>query len=303
MKIGTTAVALLFVGLWPDVAEAHAATAEDSWNVAITCGLAISLTLYGVGLIRLWRRAGWVQGVKAWQASFFLLGWMALALALVSPLERLSDSLFAAHMVEHELLMVVAAPLLAVARPLGAMLWALPIAWRRGFGGLPRTRPLAWAWATALQPGIAWTIHAAVLWFWHAPRLFQAALSNPAIHALQHFCFLGGALLYWWSLLRPAARTHRGMSVLSLFGTTVHSSLLGALIALSPIVWYSSYGHDTGDLERFGLTALEDQQLAGLIMWVPGGLVYLAGALGLLYKNLSAGGTHSLPETAHAERG
>lgn len=303
MKIGTTAFALLSVGLWPDVAEAHAATAEDSWDVAITCGLALSLALYGIGLIRLWRRAGWGQGVRAWRAGSFLLGWTTIALALVSPLERLSDSMFAAHMVEHELLMIVAAPLLAVARPLGAMLWALPIAWRRSFGGLPRTRPFAWAWAKMLHPGVAWTIHAVMLWLWHAPRLFQAALSNPAIHALQHFCFLGAALLYWWSLLRPAARSHRGMSVLSLFGTTVHSSLLGALIALSPVVWYSLYGHGTGDLGRFGLTALEDQQLAGLIMWVPGGLAYLGGALGLLYSNLSAGSSHPLPEACHAPRG
>jgi putative membrane protein len=104
------------------------------------------------------------------------------------------------------------------------------------------------------------------------------------VHALQHTCFLGAALLYWWSLLRPAARGHRGMSMLSLFGTSIHSSLLGALLALSQTAWYPHY---RGNGLSFGLSPVEDQQLAGLIMWVPGGLVYVGAALGLLYTILS----------------
>jgi cytochrome c oxidase assembly factor CtaG len=205
-------------------------------------------------------------------------------------------------MVEHELLMIVAAPLLVVARPLGGMLWTLPIAWRRGVRKVVQARGLARAWVAVLHPGIAWITHTTALWVWHAPALFHAALSDPAIHALQHLCFFGAALLYWWSLLRPAARAHRGVSVLSLFGTTVHSSLLGALIALSPAIWYPSYTQEAGGLGPFALTALEDQQLAGLIMWVPGALVYIGAALALLYGILSTGENRPGLEPRHAAR-
>jgi putative membrane protein len=296
MTMGRATAVFLVALAWPSIAEAHVGGTGDGWDTAIVCGLVASVVLYGTGVFRLWRRAGWGQGVNAWQAASFLLGWTTIAIALLPPLERLSDEMFAAHMVEHELLMIVAAPLLVVARPLGAMLWALPIALRRALGGLPRSRLFASAWTAILHPGIAWTVHAAALWLWHAPALFQAALAHPGIHALQHLCFLGAALLYWWSLLRPAARAYRGVSVLSLFGTTVHSSLLGALIALSQVVWYPLYA---GSQAPFGLTALEDQQLAGFIMWVPGALVYVGAALRLLYESLSGASLRS----GHVARG
>lgn len=272
--------------LVPHVAEAHADTsAAPGWDAAIVGGLALSLALYGLGVFRLWRRAGWGRGVKPWHAACFAAGWATIAVALLSPLERWSEEMFAVHMIEHELLMIVAAPLLVVARSLGAMVWALPIAWRRAFGRVTQSHPFARTSNAALHPGPAWTLHAAGLWLWHAPVLFEAALVNPGVHALQHVCFFGTALVYWWSLLRPAARGHRAVSVLSLFGTSVHTSLLGAVLALSQVVWYPHYSRGRSP---FALSGIEDQQLAGLIMWVPGGLVYLGAALGLLYAILSA---------------
>lgn len=271
----------------PDgAAHAHTVGSGDStWDSVVVLGLALSGTLYGTGIARLWRRAGTGRGVRTWQAAIFAAAWATVAIALVSPLEAVSDELFAAHMVEHELLMVVAAPLFVFARPIGVMLWGLPIAWRRTLGRAAQAVWFARAWNAVLRPGWAFSVHAAALWLWHAPALFQAALADPGVHALQHLSFFGAALLYWWSLTRPSARRHRGLAVLSLLATSVHSGFLGALLALSGNLWYPAYGHDA---VRFGLTALEDQQLAGIIMWVPGGLTYMGAALIVLYKLMSA---------------
>jgi putative membrane protein len=126
--------------------------------------------------------------------------------------------------------------------------------------------------------GVAWALHGATLWLWHAPPLFEAALASETVHYLQHLTLLVTALLFWASLLpRRADHKTRVVAVFSLFTTTMHSTLLGALLTLSPTIWYASYAAAAG-----GLSALEDQQLAGLIMWVPAGLVYTAMALGLL---------------------
>ena len=132
-------------------------------------------------------------------------------------------------------------------------------------------------WLFATGAFVAWTLHAIALWIWHLPVLFEAALASELVHSLQHGCFLGAALLYWTSLLRPRRDAEgRGAAVLSLFATTLHSSILGVLLTLGTVAWYPLYGERSA---AWGLTALEDQQLAGLVMWVPGGFVYMGAAL------------------------
>jgi cytochrome c oxidase assembly factor CtaG len=127
----------------------------------------------------------------------------------------------------------------------------------------------------------AWLLHALALWLWHLPPLFQAALHHPLLHILQHVCFFGSALGYWWSVLGRAHRP-KGSAMASLFTTMLHTSVLGALLTFAPSPWYASAG-----MRAFGLSALEDQQLGGLIMWVPGGLAYLIAGLGLLARWLA----------------
>jgi putative membrane protein len=259
----------------------HLAVAPDAvpipaWNLEpwlIAC-LGASAALYAVGLVRLWRRAGHGHGIPQWAAARFALGWLALAAALVSPIDALGGSLFWVHMVEHELLMVVAAPLLVTARPLEAWTWALPRAWRGALARFGRSRPLGALWRVITDPFGAWTLHAVALWVWHAPALFDAALANESVHVAQHASFLATALLFWWSVLaraRPA-----GHAMASLFTTMLHTGALGALLTLAPSAWYSAYRASTA---AFGLDALEDQQLGGLVMWVPAGLAYLAAGL------------------------
>ncbi|CAL8480668.1 cytochrome c oxidase assembly protein [Caballeronia sp. S22] len=133
--------------------------------------------------------------------------------------------------------------------------------------------------ALAHAAAVAWTLHAAALWCWHAPRFFEAALASPGIHTLQHASFLASALLFWWTIFGRAANAQvrdSAHAMLSLFTTMVHTGALGALLTLAPGVWYPSCIETTLAL-RFD--PLQDQQLGSLLMWVPGGLAYLVGGL------------------------
>lgn len=127
-------------------------------------------------------------------------------------------------------------------------------------------------------PLTAWLLHAAALWLWHLPGLYQAALLSPLVHWLEHASFLGSALLFWGVALSPQ-RQRSLVGVLLIFTTALHSSILGALMTFSGSVWYPLYN---ARALTFSLSAIEDQQLAGLIMWIPGGVVYLVAALWLL---------------------
>lgn len=245
----------------------------EPWEASL---LGASALLYGVGLYRLWRRAGPGRGVRPAQALSFMAGWLILASALLGPLDALCDALFSAHMLQHELLMVVAAPLFVMSRPMGAWLWAFPARWRAAIGKAFHRPGWRWPWLRITSPLGAWTLHALALWVWHLPMLFEAALHHDALHALQHLCFLGTALLFWWSLLRSTARRACGVAMLSLFATFVHTGALGALFTLSERVWYPSYALRAS---AYGFSALQDQQLGGVVMWVPTGFVYLIAAL------------------------
>jgi putative membrane protein len=286
--------AALVIALAPlGQAVAHGGEAEGAsdagWRVAVAMPLLLAGCAYARGLRRAWRRAGPGRGVRRAEAFSFAAGLAVLALMLAVPLHAWARLRFTPHMLEHELLTVLAAPLLAAGRPGVPYLLALPLHWRRRLG-VWMANAGAWRfWRRLAHPGVTWALHGATLWLWHAPPLFEAALRSEAVHYLQHLTLLITALLFWASLLpRRADRKVRLVAVFSLFTTSMHSTLLGALLTLSPTVWYASYA---GTARPGGLSALEDQQLAGLIMWVPAGLVYLAAALALLGTFLCDDGT------------
>lgn len=250
-----------------------------SFDPVVVVSLAISGVLFVIGLRRLWREAPKLKSIRTLEAVCFALGWFALLVAVVSPMHAWGRVLFSAHMSQHEVLMLVAAPLLVLGRPVIAFLWALPLNWSRRLGNIAK---LAWVnclWRTLTIPLVAWLVHAIALWVWHIPVLFDAVLHNELVHTAQHLSFLLSALLFWWALIHgPQGAKGYGAAVLYLFTTSVHSGVLGALIALAGSVWYPSY---VGLTDPWGLTPLEDQQLGGLIMWIPAGLVYLISALAL----------------------
>jgi cytochrome c oxidase assembly factor CtaG len=258
---------------WEDV------RATWTWDPWIVVPLAASLALYTTGTVRLWRRAGFGRGVQPRQAGSFALAWLLLFGALVAPLHWLGERLFAAHMIEHEVLMAIAAPLLVMARPIGAILWALPAEWRKAFGRLGQVPAIAFLWSWLTDPLVATVLHGIALWAWHVPTLYEAALTSGRLHWLQHMSFFITALFFWWALLRGRGRERAyGAAVFYLFITSLHSGFLGILLAIARQPLYPT---QTRTALEWGLTPLEDQQLAGLIMWVPAGLVYAVAALAL----------------------
>ena len=257
----------------------HDAWTAWTWEPAQLALLAITAALYTLGTRALWRRAGVGAGVSRGEVAAFALGWLALFVALVSPVHAMGEVLLTAHMAQHELLMAVAAPLLVLGRPLVPALWAVPQPLRRTAGTLAKRPALSALWAWLSQPGPATAVHAVALWAWHVPALYSAALRSEPLHALQHASFFGTGLLFWWAVLGPRARrANAGVGVFALFVTMMHTGALGALLAVSGTPWYPWYIRTAG---AWGLTALEDQQLAGLVMWVPAGLSYLLAALWL----------------------
>jgi putative membrane protein len=254
----------------------------EPWVVA---GLLLAAVWYAAGFLRMHRRAALQRAVGAREVAAFATGMLVLAAALLPPLEAIGDDLFSVHMCQHLLLMLVAAPLLALGAPRVALAW-----------GAPPTR--LWRLVPS-RPAVAFALHGLALWAWHVPMLYEAALANRAIHAAEHASFLATGVLFWWTLF------HRGygLGVLYVFGMAVQSTILGALLTFARAPWYTSH---LGSTAAWGLTPLEDQQLAGLIMWVPGGLIYLAAALTLfgLWLNAGAGPAPgpSTPARRPAER-
>lgn len=246
------------------------------WNSEPFAWLSLILGawLYYGSLGQLWARAGGGQVLRPWQASAFGAGLAALFVALISPLNALSTALFSAHMGQHLLLILVAAPLLVLGMPVVPLLWALPKPARRTFGRWWQSAGFIRAGRHMLtQPVLVWFLSAVIVWGWHLPSLYEAALRQVWMHELEHFSLLGSALLFWWVLIR---RLDYGAGILFVFTTALHSGALGALLTFARTPLYPIY---TSSVAGWGLTVLEDQQLAGLLMWIPAGVIYLLAAL------------------------
>jgi putative membrane protein len=249
-----------------------------SWSAEpmVLVGVAVAALLYHRG-----RRAGPATRVdrRAW---CFVGGLVAVVVALVSPLDALSGALASAHMVQHVILVSVAAPLLAVSAPGVTLLRGAPLAVRRATGRWRRRLGLRPPVVHALaNPVTAWLLHAGVLWLWHAAVLYEAALAQPVVHAVEHGTFLASALLFWRVVAgaRGPGRATAGIGVLLVFGMALQSVFLSVLLTFAREPWYAGYAAST---EAWGLTHLADQQLAGVIMWVPAGAVYIGAGLALL---------------------
>lgn len=239
--------------------------------------LFLSVVVYISGTAKLWTVAGRGHGISTRAATAFGFGWLSLVIALIGPFHELSEALFSAHMTQHEILMLVAAPLMILGRPQIAAAWAVPRRFKTYLIRVTNEPRIANGWRFISGGFAALLIHAAALWIWHIPALFDATLESDVVHALQHASFFGTALLFWWAILNSSLDWRSSfVGVLYLFITSLHSGILGALLTFTHRVWYPLYSDTTS---HWGLTALEDQQLGGLIMWVPAGLVYIGAGL------------------------
>lgn len=248
------------------------------WVVFCVAGSGL---LYATGYFNLWRQGGPRRSAFKLRTAAFVAGWLSVAVALMSPLHAAGARSFSLHMVQHEILIVVAAPLLVAAGPWTIILRALPPDRRHHLKSLFRDR--AWrrlrsGWAFPL---LAWLGHAAVLWLWHLPPFFDRALQNESIHNIEHLSFFLSALMFWSVAIGPRARHRQGLVLLFLFTTMIHSGALGALLALAHRPWYRAYLESDSTAV---LTPLVDQQLGGLIMWMPAGFVYVLAAMALMAR-------------------
>jgi cytochrome c oxidase assembly factor CtaG len=257
-----------------------------NWDPVILLILILSAWVYASGHRELRRRAGRQRSVLHWRTLSFTAGLITLFLALISPLDAMSTALFSAHMVQHMLLMVIVPPLLILSVTPGSFLLALNSPVRRNLGQWwQRISWLKPAWRALTQPLVAWMLNVLALWAWHVPRFYQVALENEALHMLEHFSFVSTSLLFWWAIVHPAARLGRGdPGILALFTMALQGGLLGALITFAPTPWYVVYDSTT---QPWGLSPLEDQQLAGAIMWIPVGTIYMLSALILFILRLT----------------
>lgn len=242
--------------------------------------LVLSSLVYATGVRAAWRQAGAGAGFRWWQAGAFAAGIATLAVAQISPLAWLSDVLFSAHMAQHEILMLISAPLLVMGQPLLALLWAVPAGRRQAVAQRFRGPAVTRTWRALTAPFTVLILHAVALWVWHVPALFQAALADEGIHFVQHMCFLVSAALFWWGMIYGRyGRIGYGVAILYVFVTALHSTILGALLTVAPGVWYPAY---EATAAAWRLDPLADQQLAGLIMWVPAGVGFLVVGLALV---------------------
>lgn len=286
------------VALHGDGTPATPADLLQFWtgDPTIVLPIVVLAVLYARGVARLWERAGTGHGVPRWRAAAFAVGMATLAVALISPVDSAGEVLFSAHMVQHLLLMLVAAPLLVLGVPERAIPRAFPPPARRRIGRAANAvkrvaGPLA-------RPGPAVAVATAGLWVWHLPGLYDLAVRSDGVHALEHATFLATAALFWWSLLHVRSRradAGNGVRLLALFAMILQGSLLGALITFAGTPLYEAHASIP---DAWWLRPLEDQQLAGLIMWVPPAALYLGVAAHLFVRWLRSAEPASKPDSA-----
>jgi putative membrane protein len=282
----------------PPPAAAHLATGAApsglhwSFEPGVIAALSLAALGYGFGLSGLSGRRAHVIG-HYWRTLAFWLGLAVLAMALLSPLEPLADQLLSAHMVQHLLLILVAAPLLVLGSPAAVFLWALP---RRG----RRTITRGWSACggprlvkAAANPALVWILFSGTFVFWHTPGPFRWSIQNELAHAFEHLSFVATASAFWFVVLAPADRRRLGYgsSIPYVASAAFVSGLPGALMILAPRPLYH-FGQATA---LSSLTPLEDQQLAGLLMWIPMDAIYFAVCAWLFLRWLAAAEQRSAP--------
>ncbi len=255
-----------------------------SFEPLIVAVLVAGVALYGAGLRRVRSTEAGRRALPPWRSRCFAAAVTVAAVALLSPLEALAHELFGAHMLQHVLLTLVVPPLLVLARPVLVGSMGLPLRARRTLSVArvrlpqPGTRPVGFAVAAVV-------VHVTTLWVWHVPALYEAALDHAIVHVVEHTTLIAGALPLWWVAAEPRGRYANAVGVAALFAGVFQSGVLVRLVTFAGEAWYPH--HIVGAL-RWGLTPLEDQQLAGGLMLFPGGLAYLIGGVLLFLRWLRA---------------
>lgn len=282
-----------------------------SWDFRIE--VVLILLIAGTLFVRGWwllrqrtrSRAGenrWQAGA-AWRPIAYLSGLFLLGITLMSPIDVLSSQLFTMHMIQHVLLVMIIPPLILLANPMPFSLWGLPKEARKGVGGWfssgSRLRKVLKALTGA---GFVWLAYVIVIWGWHDPYAYNLALENGIIHDIEHITFILVAMLFWWHIIGAGPRIHRSLSPAARFAFTLSAippiMIAGVAIAFADEPIYPYYDA----LPRlWGLSTLQDQRIAGIIMWIPGSMMYMIAGLILVAHWLQKEETKPwLPESSWA---
>lgn len=271
-----------------------------SW--AIDPPVFIGLLLACLGYWLAWRR---VQRLATRRfptsyAVYYYCGMLAIAVALLGPFDVYNENSLLLHMAQHLLLLQAAGPLIWLGRPVQIVLRAVS---PRRSGPVIKS-VLRRHWVRSLlsflsHPLVAFLVFNVTLLTWHVPAMYDAALNNPVIHDLEHLAFLTAALIYWWPIIEPVPRHHKlrlGFALGSIFITGLVSEALGAILSLDSTLLYPYYIHAQS---LWGMTPLSDQEYAGLLMWVGGGMLYLTIIFTMLIRSLGKDDYQaSIPATA-----
>jgi putative membrane protein len=256
------------------------------WRIAM---LLIVAAIYGRGFAPLHRQMP--DRFPMRRLAFFLGGMAALFVAIASPLEELDDVLLQVHMIQHLLLMIVAPALLLLGAPLIPLVRGLPVGIAKSIiGPISRSQLLRRTFHWLTEPLVCWIAFALATWGWHIPAAFQLALRSPFAHAIEHGCFFGTALMFWWSVVQPwpgLARWPRWTMVPYLLLADIQNTALAAILTFAGRLLYPMYAAAP---RVAGISPLDDQIVAGVIMWVPASLFYLVPGAVILMHYLSPRG-------------
>jgi len=226
--------------------------------------------------------------IPAWRANSFFLGLLSTWVAVASPITALDEELLTVHMVQHLLLMTVAPPLIWLCAPIMPLMHGLPQRFVRGvIGPLFRWKPLQRLGSALSQPSVCWLAAVAALVGWHVPAAFTLGLQSEAWHVVEHECFFGTGLLFWWPVVQPwpsVPKWPRWSILLYLFLATLPCDVLSSFIVFSERIAYPVY---LSTSRQSGLSVLEDQQCAGALMWTCVTVVYLVAGTILSTRLLS----------------
>lgn len=290
--ISLTAAAIASRFAVPSGALAHAvgqpsdAFAGDlqSW---VPMWLSMAVLWYGLGLRRMEEERAPVVGMSEMVA--FAGGIAVLFVALVSPIDTIGEELFSIHMVQHLLLMLAAPPLLVHSRAPIVFFWAFAPRRRRQLGRWWVKARIPIAYAALMHPALVWIVSSGALMLWHIPAMYQWALSDPVVHTVEHLCFFVTFLAFWTLVIEPSGRRRLDYGATLIFVATAATvgGFPGVLMILASRPLYPAHAAGAA---AWGLTLVEDQQLAGLLMWIPAGFVHLASICWLFRKWLVEAG-------------
>jgi putative membrane protein len=262
--------------------------ALESWNIPVPLTLLTILAafLYLRGWLHL--RSASANAIPSWRSASFFLGLSTIWGAVGSPVAAFDEELLTVHMVQHLLLMTVGPPLILLGAPLMPILHGLPRKFVQSvLGPWLRWPPMHWAGSVLSRPAVCWLAGAAALVGWHVPGAFTFALRSEAWHVVEHTCFLGSGLLFWWPVIQPwpsAPTWPRWSILLYLFLAALPCDILSAFLVFCDRVVYTVY---LSAPRNFGISALQDQQCAGALMWTCVTIVYLLAAAIVVTRLLS----------------